>query len=65
MTAHTSTRTFATALVATLSLLLTGCFIMPGKFTSDLVLTTDNRFSFTYEGEIVFLPLADADAAAD
>ena len=58
MTASTSTRTFATALVAGLSLLLTGCFITPGKFTSELVLLEDDRFTFTYEGEIFFLGLS-------
>lgn len=58
MTALTSTRTFATALVAGLSLLLTGCFITPGKFTSELVLLEDDRFTFTYEGEIFFLGLS-------
>jgi len=58
MTALTSTRTLATALVAGLSLLLTGCFITPGKFTSELVLLEDDRFTFTYEGEIFFLGLS-------
>src|SRR6056297_3979940 len=58
MTIVTSTRTYATALVAGLSLLLTGCFITPGKFTSELVLTQDDRFTFTYEGEIFFLGLS-------
>lgn len=58
MTIATSTRTYATALVAGLSLLLTGCFITPGKFTSELVLTQDDRFTFTYEGEIFFLGLS-------
>lgn len=58
MTAPSSTRAFATALVAGLSLLLTGCFITPGKFTSELVLTTDDQFTFTYEGEIFFLGLS-------
>lgn len=68
MTAHTSTRSFAAALIAGLSLMLTGCFITPGKFTSELVLTTDNRFTFTYEGEIFFLGLsnlAEMGAAAE
>ncbi|MEM1050829.1 MAG: hypothetical protein AAGI28_01920 [Pseudomonadota bacterium] len=58
MTIQTSVRSFATALVAGLSLLLTGCFVTPGKFTSELVLTKDDRFTFTYEGEIFFLGLS-------
>lgn len=68
MTFKTPKRTFATALVAGLSLLLTGCFITPGKFTSELVLTQDERFTFTYDGEIFFLGLsrlAETGAAAD
>ncbi|MEO0417243.1 MAG: hypothetical protein AAF249_00125 [Pseudomonadota bacterium] len=46
------------ALIASLSLFLTGCFITPGKFTSELVLGPDDEFSFTYEGEIFFLGLS-------
>lgn len=51
-------RAAAAALVASLSLLLTGCFITPGKFTSELVLGADQDFTFTYEGEIFFLGLS-------
>lgn len=51
-------RASATVLVASLSLLLTGCFITPGKFTSQLVLGQDQDFTFTYEGEIFFLGLS-------
>jgi len=58
MTTAVPKRTFATALVAGLSLLLTGCFITPGKFASELVLTQENSFTFTYEGEIFFLGLS-------
>ena len=58
MTIQTSKRGFATALIASLSLLLTGCFISPGKFKSELVLLQEDRFTFTYEGEIFFLGLA-------
>lgn len=46
-------------LLAGLSLLLSGCFISPGKFNSSLELTEDQGFSFTYEGEIFFLVLSD------
>ena len=51
-------RATAVAMLAGLSLLLTGCFITPGKFTSTLALGADNDFTFTYEGEIFFLGLA-------
>lgn len=53
-----STRTAAIAVAAGLSLLLTGCFVTPGKFTSQLVLVEQDRFTFTYEGEIFFLGLS-------
>lgn len=63
MTFHTTSKRAATMLIAGLSLLLTGCLITPGKFTSELVLTEDDRFTFTYEGEIFFLGLSDLAAA--
>lgn len=55
---HTSTRTRAAAALAALSLFLTGCFITPGKFSSELVLMKNDRFSYTYDGEIFFLGLS-------
>lgn len=58
MTIYRSPRVLATAMLASLSLLLTGCFISPGKFTSELDLTQPGRFTFTYEGEIFFLGLS-------
>ncbi len=58
MTIQTTPKLLATALIAGLSLLLTGCFLTPGKFTSELVLTEEERFTFTYEGEIFFLGLS-------
>nr|WP_298926885.1 hypothetical protein [uncultured Erythrobacter sp.] len=58
MTKPTSIRMGAASLLACLSLLLSGCFITPGKFTSELVLTDTNEFTFTYEGEVFFLGLS-------
>lgn len=58
MNIHRPSRMAATALLAGLSLLLSGCFITPGKFTSELILTQQDRFTFTYEGEIFFLGLS-------
>lgn len=55
---HTSTRARAAAALAALSLLLTGCFITPGKFSSELVLMKNDQFSYTYDGEIFFLGLS-------
>ena len=57
-TNHSVKRSLATALIAGLSLLLTGCFLTPGKFTSELVVTSDERFTFTYDGEIFFMGLS-------
>lgn len=58
MNVHNSTRLAATALLTALSLVMTGCFITPGKFTSELIVTQDDRFTFTYDGEIFFLGLS-------
>ncbi|MEM9085137.1 MAG: hypothetical protein AAGB23_04360 [Pseudomonadota bacterium] len=51
-------RAAAATLLASLSLMLTGCFITPGKFTSELVLGPNQDFTFTYDGEIFFLGLS-------
>jgi hypothetical protein len=51
-------RAAAAAMLAGLALLLSGCFITPGKFTSELVLGEDREFTFSYEGEIFFLGLS-------
>jgi hypothetical protein len=55
---HSPIRLAAAALVAGLSLVLSGCFVAPGKFDSTLLLGEDNRFTFTYDGEIFFLGLS-------
>ena len=48
----------AGAMLAAFSLLLTGCFITPGKFESELALNNDGTFNFSYNGEIFFLGLS-------
>ena len=56
----------AAAILAAFALMLTGCFVTPGKFTSELALDRNGSFSFSYEGEIFFLglsKLAQMDAA--
>ena len=68
MNIQNSPRVIATAMLASLSLFLSGCFMTPGKFTSELILTEQDRFTFTYEGEIFFLglsQLAQMDAAGE
>ena len=45
-------------LLAIIALALSGCFMAPGKFTSQLDLTGADRFTFTYDGEIFFLGLS-------
>ncbi len=58
MNIQRSKRIKAASLLAALSVVLSGCFIMPGKFTSELVLKQGNEFTFTYDGEIHFLGLS-------
>lgn len=48
-------RQFAGVMLASLALMLAGCFMSPGKFTSELRITGPNSFSFSYDGEIFFL----------
>lgn len=48
------------ALALSACLALTGCLFMPGKFTSQMELNRDGTFSYSYEGELVFLMLTDA-----
>jgi len=55
-------RPLATALLlAGLSLLLAACLLMPGHFTSDMDVHKDGQFSFRYNGEVVLLPLGEAE----
>lgn len=56
------------AFAAALSVLLTGCLLSPGKFTSDLTLMKDGTFSYAYKGEIqmlAFSKLAEMGAKAE
>lgn len=46
----------------TIPLLLTGCLLSPGKFTSTLDLARDGTFSFRYAGEIVVTDTSPAPA---
>ncbi|HQS95199.1 MAG: hypothetical protein B7X90_07615 [Novosphingobium sp. 17-62-19] len=39
-------------------LLLAGCLLLPGKFTSDITLRKDGTFSFAYKGDIHVLALS-------
>ncbi|TAD75150.1 MAG: hypothetical protein EAY70_10905 [Sphingomonadales bacterium] len=54
----TTIRLRAGVLLAGFALALTGCFMTPGKFTSELVLTGPDSFTFSYEGEIFVLGLS-------
>lgn len=51
-------RRLAATLVAAATLLLSGCFVSPGSFTSAIDLRKDGRFSYTYNGEIYLLGLS-------
>ncbi|AUX69500.1 hypothetical protein CHX26_08360 [Porphyrobacter sp. HT-58-2] len=58
MTKLTTVRLRAAAVLAGLALVLSGCFMSPGKFTSEMVLTGPDSFTFSYDGEIFFLGLS-------
>jgi len=58
MTIFANIRLRAAALLAGFALALSGCFMTPGKFTSELAITGPDSFTFTYEGEIFFLGLS-------
>lgn len=58
MTMFSNIRLRAVAVLSACALTLTGCFMTPGKFTSELVITGPDSFTFTYEGEIFFLGLS-------
>ncbi len=57
MTFGFTRRTGTILTAAVLTLFLTACLLMPGKFAADLDLSRTGNFSFRYNGEIVFLPL--------
>lgn len=58
MTISTTIRLRAAALLSGLALALAGCFMSPGKFTSELALTGPDSFTFRYDGEIFFFGLS-------
>jgi hypothetical protein len=41
-----------------LCLLVAGCFLLPGKFTSELTVRRDGTFAFSYQGDIHVLALS-------
>lgn len=55
---HSPIRLAAAALLAGLTLILSSCFVAPGRFDSTLTINEDDTFFFTYEGEIFFLGLS-------
>jgi hypothetical protein len=58
MTMLTTIRLRAAAVLGACALALSGCFMSPGKFTSELAITGPDSFTFSYEGEIFFLGLS-------
>ena len=58
MTMVTTIRLRAATLLAGFALALSGCFMTPGKFTSEFAITGSDSFTFSYEGEIFFLGLS-------
>src|SRR3989344_5942387 len=51
-------RSWALAAATLSTLMLAGCLLLPGKFTSGIDLRKDGSFSFTYKGEIHVLALS-------
>lgn len=58
MTMISTIRLRAVAVLSACTLTLTGCFMTPGKFTSELAITGPDSFTFSYDGEIFFLGLS-------
>lgn len=58
MTIFSRMRMRVAALLSGMILVLSGCFMTPGKFTSELALTGPDSFTFSYDGEIFFLGLS-------
>jgi hypothetical protein len=58
MTMRMSKRPVAIVLAAVVSIVLAGCMLMPGKFTSSLDLRRDGSFTFAYLGQIHMLSLS-------
>ena len=50
-------RTSAAVVVVFCALLLSACFVLPGKFAATLDLRKDGHFTYTYNGQIVILGL--------
>ena len=55
----------ATMTAALGAALLTGCFMIPGKFDAKLDLRSDGEFTYAYVGEIRFLGLTQLAEMAD
>lgn len=55
----------ACGLATASSLVLTGCLLTPGAFTSELHLMQDGTFSYSYDGEIQMLALSKLAQMAD
>lgn len=51
-------RTVRSVLVFLSAMVLTGCLLSPGKFTSELDIRKDRTFTYRYTGEIHILPLS-------
>ncbi|WP_324827947.1 hypothetical protein [Qipengyuania zhejiangensis] len=53
-----ATRIRAAALAGASALMVSGCLLTPGQFSSELHLMKDGSFAFTYDGEIQMLALS-------
>lgn len=58
-------RLAAAALAVALSVALSACFVLPGKFAETLDIRKDHTFTYTYKGEVVVLGLTKLMGLAD
>lgn len=58
MTVMFERRRMAAAMLGVITLVLAGCMLMPGKFTSALDIRKDGKFTYGYTGEIHLLALS-------
>ncbi|MCR2832943.1 hypothetical protein [Parerythrobacter lacustris] len=58
-------RHFGIVALTVASLALSSCILLPGKFASTLDLRSDGTFTFTYDGQMLFLPMSEEFASEE
>lgn len=57
MAFFSNAKRFGIVALTVTSLALSSCILLPGKFASTLDLRSDGTFTFTYDGQMLFLPM--------